>query len=188
MRIPSNLQALAIANLFPFCRLSKGRKKRAVPGGWATSDEISSFSQLSAGKVELQPSSLALDGDAGDNAAIGSVQGDVAVYSLKEGKTERTLHIGEHVTGSIWTDNKVIFSTLKGSVKVFADGSEVASFKEHAGPVTAISLHPGRDIVASVGLDKSFVFYSLNALARVSRMYTDSGKHRWFSSRTWIDG
>lgn len=154
-------------------RLSKGRKKRPVPEGWATPDEVSSFSQLSASKVDVQPSSLALDDDM---AVIGSVQGEAPVYALKDGRTERSLHVGEPVTDTLWASGKVVFSTVKGSVKVFADGNEIASFKEHAGPVTAMAVHPGRDIIASVGADKSFVFYSLNSLTRVSRMFTDSGK------------
>lgn len=67
-----------------------------------------------------------------------------------------------------------MFATAKGSVKVFESGSEVASFSEHAGPATALSLHPSGDILGSVGSDKSIVFYDLSTNTRVSRSYAES--------------
>jgi pre-mRNA-processing factor 19 len=59
---------------------------------------------------------------------------------------------------------------------VHSSGSEVASFSDHAGPVTGLALHPGGLILASVGSDKSFVFYDLSALRTVFRSFTDSRK------------
>lgn len=88
---------------------------------------------------------------------------------------ERSLDIGEPVTCTVWTGSKVILGTSKGSVKVLDSGSEVASFHVHAGAVTGLTVHPGGRILASVGVDKSFVFYDLETLQQVSRGYTDAG-------------
>lgn len=65
---------------------------------------------------------------------------------------------------------------------MFDSGSEVAQATEHAGPVAAVSVHPSGAILASVGSDKSIVFYELETLKRVSRAFTNSGKLR---SQVW---
>lgn len=56
------------------------------------------------------------------------------------------------------------------------NGSEIASFSDHAGPATGLAMHPSKEILASVGSDKSFVFYDLANLQRATRVYTNSGK------------
>ena len=112
----------------------------------------------------------------GGYAAIAGLDGDVAIYSVEGDKLERSFKIDEPVTGSTWAGAKVIFTTAKGTVKVFDSGTEVASFLDHAGPVTGLSVHPSNEILATVGSDKSFVFYDLVNLQRATRVYTNSGK------------
>ncbi|KAL1862713.1 hypothetical protein VTK73DRAFT_6673 [Phialemonium thermophilum] len=154
-------------------RLSKNRKKRQVPKEWATPDDVASFRQAASDRLDVsQPSSLAVKSK---YAAIGGVQGDVAVYSLAAGKAEQTLQVGEPVTDTLfWNDSQVIVSTSKGSVYVFDNGDRVVSFSDHAGTVGGLSLHPGGEILASVGADKSLVFYHLGSSRRVLRVFTDS--------------
>ena len=103
------------------------------------------------------------------------MNGEAAVYSVDEDKLERQIAVNEPVTDTLWSGDRLIFATAKGSVKVYQAGNEVASSSEHAGPATALDSHPGGDIVGSVGSDKSVVFYDLASLKRVSRAYTDSG-------------
>ncbi|KAI0594862.1 cell cycle control protein [Biscogniauxia sp. FL1348] len=153
-------------------KLSKSRKKRPVPEGWVTPEEIAAFTVEASNSLPVpQTTTLTV---AEGYAAIGGLQGDAAIYSIESDKLERSLKVDEPVTASIWEGSKVIFSTAKGSVKVFENGSEIASFSEHAGPATALSIHPGKEILASVGSDKSFVFYDLANLQRATRVYTDS--------------
>lgn len=64
-------------------------------------------------------------------------------------------------------------STSSGTVKVFGDGE--ATFTSHAGSANGLALHPGGGILASVGVDKSFVLYDLEAGKAVTQIYTDSG-------------
>lgn len=110
-----------------------------------------------------------------DYAAVGGLDGKLDIWSAEANKVERSLDIGEPITATVWTETKVALGTAKGSVKVIDSGKETATFTDHAGPVTGLALHPGRRILASVGVDKSFVFYDLESLERVSRVYTDSG-------------
>lgn len=56
------------------------------------------------------------------------------------------------------------------------NGQAVASFTSHAGAATGLALHPCGDLLLSVGVDKSFVYYDLSSMTVVSQVYTDSGK------------
>ena len=105
---------------------------------------------------------------------MGGLKGDVAIFSIASGTKERDLKINEPITDTVWSGSKIMFSTSKGSVKVIENGSEVASFSEHAGAATALSLHPGGNLLASVGTDKTFVFYDLTALKRATRVYSSA--------------
>ncbi|KAK4120277.1 hypothetical protein N657DRAFT_580202 [Parathielavia appendiculata] len=153
-------------------QLMKGRKKRPIPQGWASPDEVAGLQQVAYTDLTVsQASSLDIESD---YAAIGGLDGKVSIYSTQANNVERTIDIGEPVTATAWIGSKVIVATSKGSVKVFDSGNETASFQVHAGAVTGLSLHPGGRILASVGVDKSFVFYDLDTLEKVSRAYTDA--------------
>lgn len=51
----------------------------------------------------------------------------------------------------------------------------MASFGTHAGEVSALALHPSGDVVASVGVDKSYVLYDLTTSAVGTQVYSNSG-------------
>lgn len=145
-----------------------------MPEGWVSADEIAAFDKVASEDSPVQQaSSIGLEGD---YAAISGLQGDVAIFSVEAAKVERSLKVNEPITDTLWTGSRVIFATSKGSVKIYENGSEIASFSEHAGPATGLALHPCGDLLASVGSDKSFVLYDLSTLKRVSRVYTDSCK------------
>jgi pre-mRNA-processing factor 19 len=176
-------------------RLSKSRKKRPVPEGWVTPEEVASFALRKEDSIPIEKTSTLAVEDG--FAAIGSLQGDVAVYSLAAGTVERTLKIGEPVTECVWSGidglSKLALATAKGSVKIYGDGVEQVAFKDHAGLVTGLSFHPSGDILASVGGDKSFIFYDLSKLKRITRVFTDARKltrnqcldgQHWLTSNT----
>ncbi len=155
-------------------RLSKSRKKRPIPEGWATTEDISAFQVAASNSLPVpQTTTLTVEGG---YAAVAGFEGSVAIYSIEADNLERSLHIEEPVTGAAWAGSKVIFTTAKGSVKIFDSGNEIASFLDHAGPVTGISMHPSNEILATVGSDKSIIFYDLVSLQRVTRVFTNSGK------------
>ncbi|KOS21208.1 Pre-mRNA-splicing factor [Escovopsis weberi] len=152
--------------------LSKGRKKRPVPEGWVSAEEISEFESKTTNALPApQTTSLGLEGS---YAAVGGLAGEAAIYSVEADNVERTVPIGEPVTDTLWAGSKLFFATSQGSVKVFEAGSEIASLSEHAGPATGLSLHPCGNLLASVGTDKSIVFYDLESAKRVSRAYSNA--------------
>lgn len=157
------------------CRKQKGRKKRPVPEGWATTEDVSALQQTAYTDLPVtQATSLALNAG---YAAVGGLDGIVDLYSVEAKAHERSLEIGEPVTATVWIGNKVVSATSKGSVKAVEGGVETGSVTEHAGAVTGLAVHPGEQILASVGVDKGIIFYDLHSLQRVARVYTDAGMY-----------
>ncbi|OQD74919.1 hypothetical protein PENDEC_c009G06096 [Penicillium decumbens] len=155
--------------------LSKIRRKRPVPEGWATSDSISAYKPLETSEP-LYPGSRALSvNSTGELALVGGIDGVVGVYSLTQKSVVQTFKTDGPVTDATWAGNKAIVGSATGSVKVFENGSEVASFASHAGEVTALAVHATGDIVASVGVDKSYVLYDLSTNTVITQIFTDAG-------------
>ncbi|KAJ5745863.1 hypothetical protein N7520_011045 [Penicillium odoratum] len=154
--------------------LSKTRRKRPIPEGWATSDAISAFKPVEASE-SLYPGSRALSIDStGDLALFGGADGVVGVYSLSQKSVVQTLKTDGPVTDATWAGNKAVVGSATGTVKIFENGSEVASFASHAGEVTAVAVHATGDIIASVGVDKSYVLYDLSTNNVITQIFTDS--------------
>ncbi|OJJ51081.1 hypothetical protein ASPZODRAFT_316753 [Penicilliopsis zonata CBS 506.65] len=154
--------------------LSKGRRKRPVPEGWATSDIISTY-QSTATSEPLYPGSKALAVNAsGELALVGGSDGVVGVYSLAQNSVVQTLKAGGPVTDAVWAGDKAVVATSKGAVKVFENGSEVASFNSHAGEAAALAVHATGDIIASVGVDKSYVLYDLTTGSVLTQIFSDA--------------
>lgn len=82
---------------------------------------------------------------------------------------------GGAVTDALWFDDKAVLATSSGAIKVFENGQEVVAFTSHAGAANALAMHPSGEILASVGADKSFVFYDLVGAKPVTQVYTDCG-------------
>lgn len=156
-------------------RLSKSRRKRPVPKEWADSEVIEKFG-VAVQSESLYPgcTSLAVD-ESGQLAIVGGSDGVTGVYSIPENKVQQFFKAGSAVTGAVWYGTQPVVSTSLGAVKVFGD-SEI-TFTSHAGSANAIALHPSGDILASVGVDKSFVFYDLPGGKAVTQVNTDSGKN-----------
>lgn len=162
------------------CSLSKTRRKRAIPESWATSDAISAYKPTETSEP-LCPGGRSLSiNSTGDLALLGGADGSVVVYSLSQKSVLHTLKSDGPVTGATWAGEKAIVGSATGSVKVFEGGEELANFSSHAGEVTAIAVHPTGDIVASVGVDKSYVLYDLTTNSVVTQIYTSAGKFSFF--------
>jgi len=123
---------------------------------------------------------LALD-STGSTALIGGSDGSLSTFSVnKQAITLKTAGDGSAINDVIaYTQgNKTLSIVAKasGEVAVLDNDKTVATFKSHAGAATGLALHPCGDILLSVGVDKSFVYYDLASMAAVSQVYTDSGK------------
>ncbi|KAI9928113.1 hypothetical protein ASPWEDRAFT_39093 [Aspergillus wentii DTO 134E9] len=154
--------------------LSKGRRKRPIPENWATSEAVSAY-QPAESSEPLYPGSKALSVNAsGELALVGGVDGVVGVYSLPEKRVVHTLQTNGPVTDAAWAGEKAIIASSTGSIKVFENGSELANFNSHAGEATALAVHATGDIVASVGVDKSYVLYDLTTNSTITQIFSDA--------------
>jgi pre-mRNA-processing factor 19 len=160
-----------------FRRLSKSRSKRPIPEGWATSEAIQSYKPTISSET-LYPGGKSLSVDStGDLALIGGVDGIAGVYSVSKQQIVQTLKIGAPVTDAVFAGSTAVVASASGSVKFFNNGAETASFDSHAGEATAVVVHPTGEIVASVGVDKSYVLYDLATSSVVTQIYSNAGKY-----------
>ena len=101
--------------------------------------------------------------------------GTVGIYSISGNKVQKSFNAGSAVTDALWYGSQPVVSTSSGAVKVLGD--DEITFTSHAGSANGLALHPSGDILASVGVDKSFVFYDLVEGSPVTQVYTDSGTY-----------
>lgn len=98
------------------------------------------------------------------------------LYSLAQKQTLHTLKIGDgSITAALFWEQKPVLATSTGAIKIFENGNVMGEMLVHAGAATDISLHPSGDILASVGEDKSIVFYDLTTMKQAARIFTQSG-------------
>ena len=154
--------------------LSKTRRKRAVPEGWASADSISAYKPLDT-TAPLVPGAkaLAVHGS-GDLVLIGGAEGAIGVYSLSQKQVVQNLQTDGTVTAAVWAGDKAVVASSTGAVTVYENGTRTAAFTSHAGAATALATHATGDIVASVGADKSYVLYDLTTNAAVTQVFTDA--------------
>jgi pre-mRNA-processing factor 19 len=112
-----------------------------------------------------------------DLALLGGFGGVAEVVSISQKKVVQTIKVGSGtVTDGLWAGDLVVLAMSTGAVKVFEDDSEVANFTGHAGEATSVALHPSGEILASVGVDKSYIFYDLMSSTVATHIYTNSRK------------
>ena len=108
---------------------------------------------------------------------MGGVDGVAGVYSIMENRLVRSLKAGGGaIKDGVWWGDRAVVATASGAVKIFEDGAETARFTTHAGSADALAMHPSGELLASVGADKSYVFYDLAGLKPLTQVFTDSGE------------
>jgi len=167
-------------------RLSKTRRKRAAPDDWATTENVQSYKPIEKSK-SLYPGAESLSTDAsGDLVLLGGDNGVAGIYSASENEIVQEMEVGSGaVTDAVWAGTRAVVSTSSGVIKVFEGQTEVASFSGHAGKVTALAMHPSGDLLASVGVDKSYILYDLTSYKQATQVYTDAGKAKTGYISTW---
>ena len=157
-------------------RLSKTRRKRAVPEDWAKSENLERFKPRALPESAYPGSTSIALNSSGDLVLLGGTDGVAGMYSLAKNEVVQTLRVGVGtVTKSVWAGGRAILAMSSGAVKVFESGLESASFTTHAGETCDLAVHPNGDILASVGVDKTFVIYDLETSKVVTRVHTKSG-------------
>ena len=172
---PLALLCASLMGLTTFSRLSKTRRKRAVPGDWATPEAVQSFTTLNTTQ-SLSPESRAVALDpSGDLVLAGGSDGKANVFSIHQNKIVQELEVGSRVTDALWLGSRPALATSAGTVQIFENGVETSRFSGHAGEVTALALHPSGEILASTGIDKSYIFYDLTSSLQALQISTDCG-------------
>ncbi|KAF2025356.1 Prp19-domain-containing protein [Setomelanomma holmii] len=150
------------------------RRKRPIPDGWITGEELATFDTTSSSEP-LYPASTEVSlNESGDLALFGGADGVAGVYSLSQEKVVLALKAGSAVTATSWWGERAVVGTAAGHIKIFENGNEIAQVGSHAGAVTSISLHPSGALLASGGADKRFAFYDLSTFKTVSQVYTEA--------------
>lgn len=184
MVLPKDPYAVTVSNKQSLpCRLSKTRRKRPIPEDWATGEAIQEFKPSSPSEP-LYPGghSISLN-SSGELALVGGTDGVAGVYSLPEKRVVASLKGGSGaITDSAWVGDKAVIATSTGAVKVFENESEAASFNVHAGTAAALAVHPTGDIVASVGIDKSYTLYDISSSSVITQIFTDAGMYSFIAS------
>ena len=158
-------------------KLSKTRRKRPVPEEWATEEDMQGFEPKGL-DADAATGALALALDAtGDLVLVGGRDGGAQAYSISQ---EKPVHLfegdGGAVTDVAWSGARAIVASATGAVRIYDDGNEIAKFAQHAGATAAVAVHPSGDILASVGVDKSIIFYDIVDSKIAAQIFTDSGK------------
>ncbi|GAB7339192.1 hypothetical protein MBLNU457_5854t1 [Dothideomycetes sp. NU457] len=156
-------------------QLSSTRRSRAVPQGWVTSDDLQSFgTKATSAAIAPGSRSLAVD-ETGDLVLLGGADGTASVYSISQEQVVQSLDCGSGaVLDGTWYGNKPVVSLSTGAVKIFDNGKELADFSKHAGAAITLAMHPCGDVLASVGADKSFILYDLQASKPITQQFTDA--------------
>ena len=119
--------------------------------------------------------SLAVD-HSGDFFLCGDSDGTVGIYDLKQGAFSTRSNLGAGgITHGTWVHDKAVVATASGAVVVTLEGSVQAKFHQHAGAANAVAAHPSGDLVASVGVDKSYVLYDLHTSKVLTQIFSYSG-------------
>ena len=157
-------------------RLAKTRRKRPVPDGWATAEEIQSFKPKQRTASNYQGSTAIAVDTAGDFALLGGNNQAAGFYAISDGKfvDEMTVDAGA-VTAVVWAGARAVVGTQQGTVLIVEAGSQAARFQSHDGAVVALSTHPSGELLASVGVDKSYVFYDLSSNTQAAKIFANTG-------------
>ena len=148
-----------------------------MPDDWATSETLQNL-KTTYQSEPLYPGSRSMALNAiGESVLLGGSQGLAGVYSIADKQIVQTLKIRSGaITDTLWAGNRAIIATSSGAVQVFENQSEIFHFSSHAGGITALALHPSGDILASVGVDQSYVLYDLVSFSPATQIFTNSGK------------
>ena len=157
-------------------KLSKTRRKRAVPDDWATEEDIQAFKAKVVDMKKVKGAqALSLDAT-GDLVLLGGTKHGSRVYSLEQEKQLQQLEgDGGEVRDVLWLGVRAVVASSTGAVQIYDGENEVTKFEQHAGPAVAIAAHPSGKLLGSVGEDKRIVFYDVEGSKVASQIFTNCG-------------
>ena len=178
-----NSHNLCILILTCSARLAKTRRKRPVPENWATGGMIEQFKPIRQVPIDFEVSTSIAMNATGDLALLGGAPQSSGIFSVDQEVflTNTTIEAGD-VTATAWAGARAVIGTDRGEVVILENEKSVARFHSHEGKVAALSMHPSGELLASVGVDKSYVIYDLSSQTQAAKVFTDAGTFgRWLT-------
>ncbi|KAF5095665.1 hypothetical protein D0Z03_001782 [Geotrichum reessii] len=151
-KIPENIVALLNAKQQ---ELTPTRKKRKTPAGWATEEQLKSFSLQSTSKqLFTTVSKFALDPNTKKLILTGGGKSQAGVYSVESQTLVASFNASAIVSAVAWTtENYLVVGTKTGSVEVFQyEDSNVTAHNDSIdlseyGRIVDIQPHPVSNLV-----------------------------------------
>merc|ERR1711907_43128 len=173
-------------------KLSKTRKKRAVPDGHASSEDISRYQEQGSHPIHAasKPGILCVDIDPKDQslACTGGVDGNVMVFNKKSSKVVATLagHKKKVTRTLFHPEQQAIFTaSADKTARVWSQsGGEWAPQSQltcHKDEVSDATLHATGDFLVTASLDQSWAFHDI-ATGKCLVQKADDGAKKGFHS------
>ncbi|RPA98122.1 Prp19-domain-containing protein [Choiromyces venosus 120613-1] len=154
-------------------QLSSSRRKRSIPKDWTDVEGVSTFQTLRVLETPFSgASSVDLDA-AGELTLVGGANGSSGIYSLAREDMATILKASDGAIVDVaWAGRNAITASAGGVLRIWdQQGSDSTTIKAHSGGLKALATHPRDDLLASVGEDKSWVVYDLEASKPVIQAY-----------------
>lgn len=154
--------------------LSATRRKRPVPDDWATGDMLATYQVKCTADTQFTGAKTLAAHNTGDFFLCGDSDGTIGIYDLNQGAftTRASLGSGSILDGA-WAHDKAVVATSSGAIIITQDGAVEAKLRQHAGPATAVAAHPSGSIIASVGVDKSYILYDVHNTKVLTQIFTE---------------
>lgn len=120
--------------------------------------------------------------ETGDLALVGGADGIAGIYSVSEQRLVKTLKSDDGtVNGVDWVGRQAATASSSGVVRLWsAQDNASTAMRGHAGEAVALSVHPCQSLLASVGVDKSWVLYDLEVAKSVVQIYNPNSMFSMF--------
>jgi pre-mRNA-processing factor 19 len=137
---------------------------------------VSSFiTTITSEQLYPDTKSLALDAS-GDLVLVGGSDGIAGTYSIARQQLSKVLKATDGAINDVaWAGSRPATASSSGVVRLWSEeGTDSNAFTAHAGAATSLAVHPSGSILASVGADKSWVLYDLDAIKPITQVYNQS--------------
>lgn len=160
--------------------LSSARKKREISSTLAASGDFDGYTATVTSAVHKTTSGgiNAVAIKKGDDNIIASASNDHTVSVFDKSSSQRVQQLVGHskkVLDVKFVGDNVLSCGADKLVKLWgADGSELATFRDHTDDVTSVSVHPSNSYFVSTSTDKTWGFHDIGSGSCVTLVNDDS--------------
>ena len=180
-KVKAGLPAAVVAKMNDVQKeLSSGRKKREISSELATMGDISAYeAKVTQAVHKTSPAGInAVAIKAGDDNVIATAGNDHTVAIFDKVSSQRVQQLSGHskkVLDVKFVGDNVLSCGADKVVKLWStDGSEIATFGDHTGDVTSVSVHPSNSYFVSTSTDKTWGFHDLTTSSCITLVNDDT--------------